>query len=60
MSPGIIQASSGNAAKYVELTYPGGEVVFEATIKLKALLAAPGAPGFDAVYRSHRVSLYPD
>jgi len=60
MSPGIIQASSGNTAKYVELTYPGGEVVFEATIKLKALLAAQGSPGFDAVYRSHRVSLYPD
>ena len=60
MSPGIIQSSAGNTAKYVELTYPGAEVVFEATIKLKALWPHPGAPGFDAVYRSHRVSLYPD
>jgi arylsulfate sulfotransferase len=60
MSPGINQTTASNYAKYVELTYPGGEVVFEARIKLKALLAAPGAQGFDAVYRSHRVSLYPD
>lgn len=60
MSPGIVQTSSENYAKYVELTYPGGEVVFEATIKLKNLLLSPGAAGFDAVYRSHRISLYPD
>jgi arylsulfate sulfotransferase len=60
MSPGIVQTSSGNYAKFVELTYPSGEVVFEATIKLKNLLLSPGAAGFDAVYRSHRASLYPD
>jgi arylsulfate sulfotransferase len=59
MSPGIVQTATGSYAKYVELTYPGGEVVFEAKIKLKNMMISPGAAGFDAVYRSHRVSLYP-
>ena len=62
MSPGIVQTSSANYAKFVELTYPGGEVVFEATIKLSGLTtsSSSSAGGFNAVYRSHRVSLYPD
>jgi hypothetical protein len=61
MSPGIIlNDTAGNRAKFVEVTYPEAEVVFEATIRFKNYYAAPGATGvLDNIYRSHRMSIYP-
>ncbi len=48
-------------AKFIELDYPGNNVVFEAKIKFKNALGS-GAFGwgqFDIMYRAHRMSLYP-
>lgn len=60
MAPGIILSDSGNTAKFVEITYPGREVVFEATLRFKNSFSPPGATGvLDNIYRSHRLSLYP-
>jgi len=44
----------------VEVTYPAGQVVFEATSHFKDLYSlTAGNGGFDLTYRSHRIpSLY--
>ncbi len=61
MAPGIVLSGSGNYAKFVEIAYPSREVVFEATIKFKNYFAAPGATGIlDNIYRSHRLTIYPE
>lgn len=57
--PGIILGIGGTSAKIIEVTYPEKEVVFEATIHFKNLLAAPGAILADNVYRSYRIPIYP-
>jgi arylsulfate sulfotransferase len=61
MSPGIIlNTTAGNRAKFVEVTYPDGEVVFEATIRFRNYYSPAGATGvLDNIYRSHRMSIYP-
>ena len=57
--PGIIQTAEGTSAKIIEVAYPGKDVVFEATLRFKNLLAAPGLPVADNIYRSYRISIYP-
>ncbi len=60
IAPGIVQTATATYAKFVEITYPGKEVVFEATIRFKNLLAPTPAPAvLDNIYRSHRLSIYP-
>jgi arylsulfate sulfotransferase len=60
MNPGIVQLPAGSYAKVIEVTYPGKQVVFEATARFKNLLSLGTANGgFDLVYRSRRISLYP-
>jgi len=58
MAPGVVQLPTESYAKVVEVTYPAGQVVFEAKIGLRNLYVTP-AGGFDIVYRSRRIpSLY--
>ncbi len=60
MNPGIVQLPTGSYAKVIEVTYPGKQVVFEATARFKNLLSLGTANGgFDLVYRTRRISLYP-
>lgn len=60
INPGIVQLTTGSYAKIVEVTYPGKQVVFEATARFKNLLSQGTANGgFDLVYRSRRVSILP-
>jgi arylsulfate sulfotransferase len=59
MAPGIVQLPTQSYAKVVEVTFPAGQVVFEATAYLRNLYV-PATGGFDIVYRSRRIpSLYP-
>jgi arylsulfate sulfotransferase len=64
ISPGIVQIPPGSLdvcySKMVEVTYPAGQVVFEATSHFKDLYSlTAGNGGFDLTYRSHRIpSLY--
>jgi arylsulfate sulfotransferase len=64
ISPGIVQIPPGSTAvcysKMIEVTYPAGQIVFEATSHFKNLLSqTAGNGGFDLTYRSHRIpSLY--
>jgi arylsulfate sulfotransferase len=58
--PGIVQRTSADTySKVVEVSYPGGDVVFEATLHFKNLLATPGSAYADTSYRSYRMSIYP-
>jgi len=58
--PGIVQLPAESYAKIVEVTYPGKQVVFEATARFKNLLSLGTANGgFDLVYRSRRISIFP-
>jgi arylsulfate sulfotransferase len=64
ISPGIVQIPPGSLAicysKMIEVTYPAGQVVFEATSHFKNLMSqTAGNGGFDLTFRSHRIpSLY--
>jgi arylsulfate sulfotransferase len=57
--PGIVQTASGSYAKVIEVSYPDQEVIFEATLHFKNLLAPPNTAIADNVYRSFRISIYP-
>ena len=65
ISPGIVQIPPGSLdlcySQMIEVTYPGNQVVFQATSTFKNLLSGTAANGgFDLTYRSHRIpSLYP-
>lgn len=58
IAPGI---TGGDRAFVTEVTYPTGEVVFEARIEFKNELSTGETAwgDFDLVYRSRRLSLYP-
>lgn len=58
--PGIVNDPDSRAF-VTEVTYPAGEVVFEAVIDFKNLLGAGAGWGeIDMVYRSGRMLLYPN
>lgn len=62
--PGIVRGAGVVGAPYakiVEVSYPSGDVVFEATVHINGAVGAPLMFGdFDLVYRSHRNTLYSD
>jgi hypothetical protein len=56
VAPGIVQLPAESYSKIVEVTYPAGQVVFEATAHFKNLLSTNTANGgFDLTYRSRRI-----
>ena len=57
--PGIVKTANGTYAKVIEISYPDKEVIFEATLHFKNLLAPPDTAFADNIYRSFRISIYP-
>ena len=61
--PGIVRSEGVSRTLITEVTYPEGEVVFEAVIMFKNLLSTSDDLGFgqvDIIYRSERLPLYPE
>jgi hypothetical protein len=60
IAPGVLRLPEDPSAKVVEVAYPSGDVVFEATIRFRNLHAVAAFGKYDIVYRSRRIpSLYP-
>jgi len=60
IAPGVLRIPEDPSAKVVEVTYPGGSVAFEATIRFRNLHAIAEFGRYDIVYRSrHLRSIYP-
>jgi arylsulfate sulfotransferase len=60
IAPGVVRVPEDPSAKVVEVTYPAGDVVFEATIRFRNLCAVAEFGKYDIVYRTRRIpSLYP-
>lgn len=60
ISPGNIFDSGNKRGKIIEVTFPSGEVVFEANINYKNATSTGSAWGSaDLIYRSERLTLYP-
>jgi arylsulfate sulfotransferase len=60
IAPGVLRVPEDPSAKVIEVTYPAGDVVFEATIRFKNLCAVAEFGKYDIVYRTRRIpSLYP-
>lgn len=59
-APGNIFTSSVKQGKIIEITYPEGAVVFEASINYKnSTSTGSGWGAADLIYRSERLNLYP-
>jgi arylsulfate sulfotransferase len=60
IAPGNIFNSDNKRGKIIEVAYPSGEVIFEASIDYKNATSTGGGWGSaDLIYRSERLTIYP-